>query len=36
VSEPGDTKGAYFVRPTDYARRIWSSLALTVEITVPD
>src|SRR5262249_14710806 len=36
TSEPGDTKGNYFVRPTDYARRIWYSVALSAEITVPD
>jgi hypothetical protein len=34
--EPGDTKGNYFVRPTDYARRVWYSLLVSAEITVPD
>jgi hypothetical protein len=36
VTEPGDTKGDYFVRPADYARRLWYSLLVSVEITVPD
>jgi hypothetical protein len=36
VSEPGDTQGAYFVIPTDYARRIWYTATLCAEITIPD
>jgi hypothetical protein len=36
VSEPGDTEGAYAVYPTDYARRIWYSMMLSAELTVPD
>jgi hypothetical protein len=36
VSEPGDPKGDYFVRPTDYARRIWYSVTLSAELTVAD
>jgi hypothetical protein len=36
VSEPGDTKGEYFVRPADYSRRLWYSLLVSVEMTVPD
>jgi len=36
VTEPGDTKGDYFVRPTDYSRRLWYSLLVSAEITVPD
>ena len=26
----------YFVQPTDYGRRLWLSMALTAELTVPD
>jgi hypothetical protein len=26
----------YFVQPTDYGRRVWLSMALTAELTVPD
>lgn len=36
VVEPGDTKGQYFVRPTDYARRLWYSILVSAEITVAD
>jgi hypothetical protein len=36
VTEPGDAKGDYFVRPTDYSRRLWFSLLVSAEITVPD
>jgi hypothetical protein len=36
TSEPGDTKGVYFVRPTDYSRRVWYSLLVSAEVTVPD
>jgi len=36
VIEPGDAKGDYFVRPTDYSRRLWFSLLACAEITIPD
>jgi hypothetical protein len=36
VREPGDTKSAFVLRPTDYGRRIWTTLALTAEVTIPD
>jgi hypothetical protein len=36
VTEPGDTKGVYVVYPTDYGRRVWYSLMLSAEVTVPD
>jgi hypothetical protein len=36
TTEPGDTKGNYFVRPTDYGRRVWYSLLVSAEVTVPD
>jgi hypothetical protein len=36
VSEPGDSTGAYVVRPTDYGRRLWYSVMLSAEITVSD
>ena len=36
VSEPGDSTGVYVVRPTDYGRRLWYSVTLSAEITVPD
>jgi len=36
VHEPGDTAGKYFIRPTDYGRRLWYSLMLSVELTVRD
>jgi len=36
VTEAGDTKGVYVVYPTDYGRRVWYSLMLSAEVTVPD
>jgi hypothetical protein len=36
VHEPGDAKGTYFIRPTDYGRRLWYSLMLSIELTVRD
>jgi hypothetical protein len=35
VAESSQT-AAYSVQPTDYGRRVWLSLALTAELTVPD
>jgi hypothetical protein len=36
VIEPGDAKGEHFVRPTDYSRRMWLTLLLSAEVTIPD
>ncbi len=38
VREAGDTnpKSAIVLRPTDYGRRIWSTVMLTAEVTIPD
>ena len=33
---PSAAEASYFVRPTDYGRRVWISLGLTAELTVPD